>query len=416
MPANVVDFVVPSSSEMASAWFSLRAEAGGKGVLDIRGEIGLPKEYEEWGYEASGTVSQFDEAVKALGPVSEIEMNLYSGGGSVFVALAMHNILVRHPARIVANIDGFAGSAATILMLAADEIRMPDNAYLMIHNASMMAWGDHRTMLKAAEDLRKWSRDIAGLYTARIEDNTGGDRAAILAEVIEKMDAETWLTGTEAKAFGLVETVTGRVELAASAGSPLSAPVLSHLQRDRVPEPLRALLFDRPAPAMSTTAIPPQVSAPAASVVAGSSPEIEPAAPVAAAPVAEGEPVAAAPVAAAPVAEGEPVPAAAPVAAAPVAASPVAAAPVAELTLDSIREVVAQAINPLTDRLALAEAALANEQALRASGVPQNAWGNQQPAAIPIGDSATAPDMSTLSPAEMIRMGREKLYPARPAN
>ena len=198
MPSNVLPF-----SPSPSPWFTVRAEAGGRGVLDIRGEIGLAKEFEEYGYEASGTVSEFDQAIKDLGNVSEIELNIYSGGGSVFVALAMHNILVRHSARVVANIDGFAGSAATILMLAADEIRIPDNAYLMIHNASMLAYGDHRTMLKAADDRRKWSRDIANLYTQRIEDNTGGERAAILADVIAKMDDETWLTGAEAAALGL---------------------------------------------------------------------------------------------------------------------------------------------------------------------------------------------------------------------
>jgi ATP-dependent protease ClpP protease subunit len=414
MPENVVEFVVPSS-ETAGSWFSLRAEAGGKGVLDIRGEIGLPKEYEAYGYEASGTVSEFDEAVKGLGNVSEIEMNIYSGGGSVFVALAMHNILVRHPARVVANIDGFAGSAATILMLAADEIRMPDNAYLMIHNASMLALGDHRTMLRAAEDLRKWSRDIANLYTQRIEDNTGGERAAILADVIAKMDEETWLTGAEAKSLGLVETVTGRVELAASMGSPMSRPVLSQLHRDRVPEPMRELLFDRSAPAMSTPAIPESMSAAVDGTVVSSS-AVEAAAPVV--PVAPVAPAASVEV----VAESAPVEVAEPVAvvsvaepvAVPVQPAPVAAAP--ELTLDAIQQVVASAVQPLADRLAAAESALASEQALRASGVPQNAWGNQQPADIATGDSPPAPDMSQMSPAEKIRMGREKLYPARPAN
>ena len=33
--------------------------------------------------------------------------------GEVFAALAMHAILTRHPARVVANIDGLAASSAT---------------------------------------------------------------------------------------------------------------------------------------------------------------------------------------------------------------------------------------------------------------------------------------------------------------
>ena len=388
MPSNVLPFSSPSP------WFTVRAEAGGRGVLDIRGEIGLPKEYEAYGYEASGTVSEFDQAIKDLGNVSEIELNIYSGGGSVFVALAMHNILVRHSARVVANIDGFAGSAATILMLAADEIRIPDNAYLMIHNASMFAWGDHRAMLKAADDLRKWSRDIANLYTQRIEDNTGGERAAILADVIAKMDDETWLTGAEAKALGLVETVTGRVELAASLGAPLSAPALAHLHRDRVPEPLRALLFDIPAPAMSTPAT---ITEPVAAIVE-ETPAVTP--PLVEAPV---EPaIEAAEVVEAPVAVTPP---AAPVATAEPAAS--------ALTLDAIRGVVAEVVAPLTDRLAAAETALATEQALRAGNVPQNAWGNQQPADIPSGDVPSGTDFASLTAGEKIRLGREKMHPGQ---
>jgi ATP-dependent protease ClpP protease subunit len=400
MPANVLPFAASPSP-----WFTVRNDAGGKGVIDIRGEIGLPKAYEGYGMEASGSVSEFEAALKDLGNVSEIELNIYSPGGQVFAALAMHAILVRHQARVVANIDGFAGSAATILMLAADEIRMPENAYLMIHNASMYVGGDHRDLMAAAEQLRKWSRDIAALYTARIEDNAGGDRAAILADVIAKMDSETWLTGAEAKALGLVETVTGRVELAACMTSPISATSLAALHRERVPEPLRALLFDRAEEIMST---------PAPSNTAATSAPVAPAAPVAEVIETPTEPVA-------PVAAEVVEPAAAPAAevVAPVApvieppfidANAAAAAPAA-LTLEAIQGVVAAAITPLTDRLAAAETALANEQSLRASGVPQNAWGNQAPADIPHGDAPSKPDFANMSAGEKIRLGREKMHP-----
>lgn len=409
MPATVLPFV----SAVSDSWFSVRAEAGGKGVIDVRGVIGAPAAWNEYGMESAGTVSEFESAVKDLGNVSEIELNIYSPGGEVFAALAMHAILVRHQARVVANIDGFAGSAATVLMLAADEIRMPENAYVMIHNASMFVGGDHRDLMAAAEQLRKWSRDIANLYASRIEDNVGGDRAAILSDIIAKMDAETWLTGSEAKALGLVETVTGRVELAACMTTPLPVAGLAGLHRDRVPEPLRDLLFDSAAPDMSNPATPSNVAPaaePVAPVVASLETTSEPEAPVTpAAPVAEvveapTEPVA--PVApAAPVAVVEPVAPAAP--AAPVAEP---AAPVA-LTLDAIRGVVAEVVAPLTDRLSAAETALANEQALRAGGVPQNAWGNQRPADIPTGDAPSKPDFATMSAGEKIRLGREKLHP-----
>jgi ATP-dependent protease ClpP protease subunit len=402
---------IPFPTQPDQKWFTVRAEGSAKGVIDVRGTIGLEKFWEEeYGIDASGTVTEFERAVKELGEVREIELNIYSEGGEVFAALAMHAILTRHPARVVANIDGLAASSATILMLAADEIRMPENAYVMIHNPSWGGWGDHREISAIAEQLRKWGRDMANLYAGRIEDNTGGDRAAILSDVIAKMDATTWLTGAEAKALGLVEVITGRVDLAANAAQMISPMMLQHLSKASVPEPLKALLFDRPAPGMSTTAAP---------IVPAPTAEATTAAPVA--PVEISEPTATAetiaPVEAvvsdqsdtSDLSEGVEVPAA--------PAAPVATEPTASLTLDAIRGVVAEAVTaattPLTERLAAAEAALAHEQGLRASGVPQNAWGNQRPAEIPTGDAPSHADFATMTAGEKIRLGREKMHPAK---
>jgi ATP-dependent protease ClpP protease subunit len=402
---------IPFPTQPDQKWFTVRAEGSAKGVIDVRGTIGLEKFWEEeYGIDASGTVTEFERAVKDLGEVREIELNIYSEGGEVFAALAMHAILTRHPARVVANIDGLAASSATILMLAADEIRMPENAYVMIHNPSWGGWGDHREISAIAEQLRKWGRDMANLYAGRIEDNTGGDRAAILSDVIAKMDATTWLTGAEAKALGLVEVITGRVDLAANAAQMISPMMLQHLSKASVPEPLKALLFDRPAPGMSTTAAP---------IIPAPTAEATTAAPVA--PVEISEPIATAetiaPVEAvvsdgsdqSDLSEGVEVPAA------PVAT--VATEPTASLTLDAIRGVVAEAVTaattPLTERLAAAEAALAHEQGLRASGVPQNAWGNQRPAEIPTGDAPSHADFATMTAGEKIRLGREKMHPAK---
>jgi hypothetical protein len=177
-----------------------------------------------------------------------------------------------------------------------------------------------------------------------------------------------------------------------------------------VPEPLKALLFDRPAPGMSTTAAP---------IIPAPTAEATTAAPVA--PVEISEPTATAetiaPVEAvvsdqsdtSDLSEGVEVPAA--------PAAPVTTEPTASLTLDAIRGVVAEAVTaattPLTERLAAAEAALAHEQGLRASGVPQNAWGNQRPAEIPTGDAPSHADFATMTAGEKIRLGREKMHPAK---
>jgi len=384
MPAKTVPFPV---GDVAPS-FSIRAEAGGKGVIDIRGTIGLEKFYAEYGMDAGGTVSDFDRDLKALGEVREIELNIYSLGGDVFTALGIQSILARHSARVVANVDGIAASAATIILMAADEIRVPENAYLMIHNASTYGWGDYRALSAMADDLKKWSRDMANLYAARIEDNTGGDRAAILAEVIEKMDAETWLTGAEAKALGLVETVTGRAELAACA---VPAPLRMAMTSERIPEAVKALLFDRPTAAVMSD-------------------PIEPIAPAAVEPDVTVEPEAE-------VTEDTPT--------ATVEETPAPVAPVVEpvpapqaLTLEAVtaamQGVVENAVKPIAERLEKAEAALATEQALRANKVPVNAWGNQQPAdtAQPSADGGDEPEYRTLTAQQKFELGCKKMHPA----
>lgn len=391
MAKNVLPFPVEGRS------FSIRAEAG-RGVIDIRGTIGLEKFYEESGYEAGGSLTDFEKELRALGDVREIELNVYSLGGDVFTALGIHNVLARHQARVIANVDGIAASAATILIMAADEIRVPENAYLMIHNASTLAVGDYRDMERVGADLRKWSRDMANLYAARIEDNTGGNRAEILADVIAKMDDETWMTGAEAKALGLVETVTGRVELAACAG----LPVANAIHRERVPEAIRHLVFDSSATGMSNPVASVEEVAPVAAE--------EISAPVVETPAAE----------AAPVAEVEETPTETIAPEAPAAPSapveaPTASASAEALTLDAIRGAISAELAPIRDRLASAEAEIERQQQLRAAGVPVNAWGNQRPAETP--ESGTAPvDLSKLTPAQLTAMGRQKLFPTAPSH
>lgn len=391
MPAkNVLPF--PSSP----GTLSMRA-SGDKGVIDIRGTIGLSKEWEDYGVEASGTASEFDRELKALGDVRELEVNISSVGGEVFAAMAIHNILVRHPARVVANIDGYAMSSATIIALAADEIRMPENAYLMIHNPAWGMWGDYRDLEKMAADLKKFARDFANIYAARMEDNTGGDRTEILRNVIRMMDDETYLTGAEAKALGLVETVTERMELAACA-VPIAG--LPGVDPARVPDALRAVLFDSSPTASAGDAAEP--------VTMSTTPDpIEPTAPA-----TTDEPVVDTPVTEAP-AEGltqsheatkeNPVASAAPVAqAAPATPS---------FSLDDIKNVVASVVEPLTKRLDKAEADLQREQQLRASGVPQAAWGNQRAADTPDAGASSDPDYKTLTAQQKFEMGCKKMHP-----
>lgn len=392
MPNNVLQF---------PKWFSVENKGDKKGEINVRGTIGLDKAFEDWGMEASGNVSEFEAELSALGDVSEIELNIYSSGGFVFPALAMHDVLVRHPAKIIGRVDGLCASAATILLMAADEIEIPENAYLMIHNASAGEAGDHRALQAMADKLKRWSRDIANIYTNRIEDSTGANNhAATLGKVIEMMDEETWLTGDQALEIGLADRTTPALELAATL-TPIPGihSTAVAIDLDRAPEAVRHL-FDSPSGievSNTTTETMPEENtpAPAAADAPASTPDPEAAAPVVAEVSNEAPAVVVTDAPAAPPAQVE---------------NTAAPAPAPEPSLaEQLRNAVTEAIAPLQERIENQATEIENLQNLRASGVPTAAWGNQAPASTPHSDTeASAPiDFENTSPLNLISIGRQ---------
>jgi ATP-dependent protease ClpP protease subunit len=54
----------------------------------------------------------------------------------VFDGVAIYNALKRHDARVTVWIDGIAASIASMIAMAGDEVVMPENAMLVLHDPS----------------------------------------------------------------------------------------------------------------------------------------------------------------------------------------------------------------------------------------------------------------------------------------
>ena len=87
--------------------------------------------------------------------MKQINIYINSRGGSVFEGTAIYNQLRRHPAHKTVYVDGFACSIASVIAMAGDEVVMPRNALMMVHNAMMGVWGNAAELRKAADDLDK---------------------------------------------------------------------------------------------------------------------------------------------------------------------------------------------------------------------------------------------------------------------
>lgn len=178
------------------SWYSIRALATGAEVA-IHDEIGAH------GVSAKGFLAELG----ALPGATPLEVRLNSPGGSVFDAVAIHNALQRHEGQVTVWIDGIAASAASYIAMAGDEIVMPDNAFLMIHDPSGLVMGTAGDMRSMAEALDKVKSSLVAGYAAKSGRST--------EEVAAIMAAETWFDATEALAQGFADRVVDPVRIAA---------------------------------------------------------------------------------------------------------------------------------------------------------------------------------------------------------
>lgn len=108
--------------------------------------------------------------------------------------------------------SGLAASAASVIAMAGDKVKIAPTAEMMIHTSSMLAHGDHRDMSKASDILKNTDKTIANAYRLK----TGMSES----ELLKLMEEETWLTPQEALRKGLVDEIMfdEEIKLSASVG------------------------------------------------------------------------------------------------------------------------------------------------------------------------------------------------------
>lgn len=175
-------------------------------------DIFIYGEITKYAWEEYGEVSSitFKNELDELGDVEVIHLYINSPGGSVFEGITIGNMLTRHKARVIVHVDGVAASIASVIAMAGDEIRMPKNAMMMIHNAWTFAWGNAKELRKVADDLERISSSSMQSYLQKAGDKLSEEKLQ------EMLDAETWLSADEALEVGLCDTVEAANQAVAS--------------------------------------------------------------------------------------------------------------------------------------------------------------------------------------------------------
>lgn len=153
--------------------------------------------YEYFGIEATSPNAVNKVVEKANGEDLEVEIN--SGGGSVFAGSEIYTVLKSYKGSVTVKIVGLAASAASVIAMAGKKIMISPTAQIMIHNVSSCAAGDYREMEHTAEILKNTNKTIANAYRLK----TGKAQE----ELLSLMDKETWMTAQKAKELGFVDEI-----------------------------------------------------------------------------------------------------------------------------------------------------------------------------------------------------------------
>jgi ATP-dependent Clp protease, protease subunit len=167
-----------------------------------------------------------------------VNVDINSPGGLAYDGVSIYNALAMHDASVNVDITGIAASAATIIAMAGDRIRIAENASFMVHRAWGVGIGNTAVMRDLADFLDKLDGQIAATYAAR----TGRTAAKMAAFMVGEVDGTTF-NGNEAVAERFADEViplkkrdkagsasASASQFTAEANSRLKAAVLARLR------------------------------------------------------------------------------------------------------------------------------------------------------------------------------------------
>lgn len=130
----------------------------------------------------------------------DVHIRLNSYGGSCNAAVRMHDDIVAYPGMVSITVSGTAASAATVLAMAADRLEMTSGSLWMIHNPSLIAFGNERDLTDAINLLRACKESIINVYAKRCR--LGRDNIA------DMMSKTTWMDAQDAMGNGFIDGIT----------------------------------------------------------------------------------------------------------------------------------------------------------------------------------------------------------------
>ena len=145
----------------------------------------------------NSSIWDFNQKMKSIKEDEDITLEINSYGGDVFLGIDIMNTLRSHEGKVTVIITGIAASAASVIAMGADKIKMYSNTQMMIHNAWTFAMGNAKELRKVADDLDSIGESVLASYTHRVDADT----------VTKLLDDETYMSAKKAKELGFIDSI-----------------------------------------------------------------------------------------------------------------------------------------------------------------------------------------------------------------
>jgi ATP-dependent Clp protease, protease subunit len=165
------------------------------GIYDVIGDY--------WG--EGVTAKRIAAALRSIGSDKDVTVYVNSPGGDLFEGFAIYNLLREHKGRVTVKVIGLAASAASYIAMAGDVVEIARAGFLMIHNTWVVAIGNRNDLEGIAEQLKPFDAAMADIYSVHTGIST--------EQIVEMMDAETWIGGAEAVDQGFADQLLAADEV-----------------------------------------------------------------------------------------------------------------------------------------------------------------------------------------------------------
>ncbi|MBN8791706.1 MAG: Clp protease ClpP [Stenotrophomonas nitritireducens] len=144
------------------------------------------------------TAKRMSAALRSLGK-GPVTVSINSPGGDMFEGIAMYSMLREHRGEVTIKVMGLAASAASVIAMGGDDVRISRPAFLMIHNCWLYVPGNRHELRAVADQIEPFDTAMADVYAART-----GEPIEAMARL---MDRETWIGGSAAVDQGFADAL-----------------------------------------------------------------------------------------------------------------------------------------------------------------------------------------------------------------